>query len=109
VLKIDEAIHQQGQYIKDLYNYIDNNGDEKISFQEFKSTNQNKISPPLISRSWIIYERGILSCFFAQKKIGLFDNLKLEIEDDHLKQLFHDIDIDSNNYIEYNELMNYIR
>lgn len=76
MLKIDEAIHQQGQYIKDLYNYIDNNGDEKISFQEFKS---------------------------------LFDNLKLEIEDDHLKQLFHDIDIDSNNYIEYNELMNYIR
>jgi Ca2+-binding EF-hand superfamily protein len=47
--------------------------------------------------------------FFCSIKIGLFDNLKLEIEDDHLKQLFHDIDIDSNNYIEYNELMNYIR
>lgn len=72
---------------------------------------QIKIRFPLLlfSRSWIIYERGILSCFFVQKKIGLFDNLKLEIEDDHLKQLFHDIDIDSNNYIEYNELMNYIR
>jgi len=46
---------------------------------------------------------------FLLKKLGLFDNLKLEIEDEHLKQLFHDIDIDSNNYIEYNELMNYIR
>lgn len=41
--------------------------------------------------------------------LGLFDNLQIEIDDDNLKQLFHDIDIDSNNHIEYNELMNYIR
>ena len=41
VLMIDEAIHQQGQYIKDLYNYIDNNGDEKITYNEFKQMFEN--------------------------------------------------------------------
>ncbi|EAR96949.2 EF-hand pair protein (macronuclear) [Tetrahymena thermophila SB210] len=76
VLKIDEAIHQQGQYIKDLYNYIDNSGDEKISLKEFK---------------------------------GLFENLKVDISDEQIKQLFRDIDNDSNGYIEYNELLNYIK
>lgn len=38
----------------------------------------------------------------------MFENLKLEIEEDHLKQLFHDIDSDNSHHIEYNELMNYI-
>ncbi|EGR27290.1 hypothetical protein IMG5_198820 [Ichthyophthirius multifiliis] len=76
ILKIDEAIHSQGQYIKDLYQLLDNNDDDEIDFIEFKS---------------------------------LFVKLQLNVQDEELRQLFADIDIDSNGSIEYNELINYIR
>ncbi|EGR28578.1 hypothetical protein IMG5_172510 [Ichthyophthirius multifiliis] len=36
VLKIDEAIHQQGQYIKDLYQLIDNDNNSEITIDEFE-------------------------------------------------------------------------
>lgn len=39
----------------------------------------------------------------------MFENLKLTIEEDIVKQMFHDIDVDNNEYIEYSELLNYIR
>ncbi|EGR31006.1 hypothetical protein IMG5_119470 [Ichthyophthirius multifiliis] len=40
---------------------------------------------------------------------GLFQKLEIQIEDEDAKLLFQDIDADNSGYIEYNELINYIR